>query len=251
MNRLTTDSDGAFAPGKLAAAVAGVAFLATVVVLAVLQAGLAANLAAAAVVAGATAVVIYALLLVPLRTHLEERLARARSEVVAEPADPSIDPLTHALSRRGITVALLELMALADRYNHKLSIAMVAIDRLEQINLEQGEAVGDELLVAVAEALADTLRMPDRVGRYSGNAFLLVLPETALPDACKLAERIRALAEHVSVGEGEGHVVSTLSIGVTDFRRGEDLELVVSRAERAIVEARGKGYNSVVCAQAA
>jgi len=246
-----TDINGALSPARLAGTIAAVAFAASAVVLMALHGGLATTLAGAALVAAVCGGVIYAWLLVPLRAHFEDRLAQARDEPGADPVDPSVDSLTRTLNRRGITVALLELMALADRYGHRLSVAMVAIDRLEQVNLEQGTEAGDRMLVAVAETLTSTLRMPDRVGRYSGNEFLIILPETLLNDACRLAERIRAEAEHIAVTVGDEQVFSTLSIGVTEFRRGEDLELFVSRAERAIVEAKGKGYNSVVCAQAA
>ena len=246
-----TDTEGGFSPARLAGAIAAVAFAASAVVLATVHGGLGTVVAGSALVAVVSGGAIYAWLLLPLRTHFEDRLALARDEPRGEPLDPSVDSLTRTLNRRGATVALLELMALADRYGHRLSVAMVAIDRLEQINQEQGTPAGDQMLVSVAETLANTLRMPDRVGRYSGNEYLLILPETVLEDACRLAERIRGEAEHMAVKIGDEQVYSTLSIGVTEFRRGEDLELFVSRAERAIVEARGKGYNSVVCAQAA
>jgi len=252
MLSLITESDGSLSPARTATALGVAVYAAAAVVLAVLQVGLTATLAGALVVAAAGAGIAWALWLEPLRGHIAAQVLRARGEApAAEPVDPSIDPLTRTLNRRGVTIALLELMALADRYNHRLSVAMVAIDRLEQVNTEHGQDTGDRMLVAVAETLADTLRMPDRVGRYSGNEFLLVLPETALDDACRLAERLRGEAEHISVAAGEEKVISTLSIGVTEFRRGEDLELFVSRAEGAIVEARGKGYNTVVCADAA
>jgi diguanylate cyclase (GGDEF)-like protein len=181
------------------------------------------------------------------------RAARAApTQVVAPPpavvsARDNIDSVTRTLDRRGITIALLDLMALADRYRHELSIAMVDIDRLGQINAEHGNEAGDRVLSAIAGVLADALRMPDRVGRYSANEFLLILPETGLTAGRKLAERIRRTASETGV-DVDGHSIhTTISVGVTHFHPGEDLEQFVNRAEKAIHDAKERGRNCVVC----
>jgi diguanylate cyclase (GGDEF)-like protein len=166
---------------------------------------------------------------------------------VAGSTPDNIDAVTRTLDRRGITIALLNLMALADRYRHELSIAMVDIDRLGQINAEHGNEAGDRVLGTIAGMLADALRMPDHVGRYSANEFLLILPETGLTAGRKLAERIRTAAADTGIDVDGRAVRTTISVGVTQFHPGEDLEQFVSRAEKAIRDAKAKGRNCVVC----
>ncbi len=195
--------------------------------------------------------VVLTVVLVPLLHRLAGRRWR-RTPAPALADDGSItDPLTRTLNRRGITIGLLDLMALADRYGHHLSVAMVDVDHLGQVNARHGKAAGDRVVAALAEVLADALRMPDRVGRYTDNEFLLVLPETRLEAACKLGERIRGNAA-ANVTEVAGKPLkTTISVGVTEFRPGEDLEQLVSRVEGALQEAKAKGRNCVVCAGAA
>ncbi|NOZ11156.1 MAG: GGDEF domain-containing protein [Gammaproteobacteria bacterium] len=164
--------------------------------------------------------------------------------------DSITDPLTRTLNRRGITIGLLDLMALADRYGHQLSIAILDVDRLSQVNQQYGDAAGDRTVSAVAAILADALRMPDRVGRYTDNEFLLVLPETQLEAACKLGERVRTNTAEADIELSDQTIKTTVSVGVTEFRPGEDLEHLISRAEGALHQAKADGRDCVVCTRA-
>lgn len=188
--------------------------------------------------------------LVPLFHVLAGRWHRVSAPSLGA-GDSITDPLTRTLNRRGITIALLDLMALADRYGHHLSVAMVDVDHLGQVNARHGKAAGDRVVAGLAEVLADALRMPDRVGRYTENEFLLVLPETRLEAACKLGERIRANVADSESAAGDKVLKTTISVGVTEFRPGEDLEQLVSRAEGALQAAKAQGRNCVVCNGAA
>jgi len=161
-------------------------------------------------------------------------------------ADTVTDPLTHILNRRGITMGVLEAMAQAERYNTKLSIAMVDIDRFKRVNEDFGEKSGDKVLADVAAVMADSLRMPDKVGRYAGEEFMVVLPHTGLAAARKIAERIRSNVANAKLSVNGKRASLTVSIGVTQYAKGADLELLLSRANAAVEEAKRDKGNRVV-----
>jgi diguanylate cyclase (GGDEF)-like protein len=156
------------------------------------------------------------------------------------------DPLTHVMNRRGITMGVLEAMAQAERYNTPLSVAMVDVDRLQRVNDQFGRSAGDKALADIAGVLADTLRMPDKVGRYGGEEFLLVLPHTGLTQARKIAERIHGGVGNAKLSANGKRVSLTVSIGVTQYTKGKDLEHLLSRANAAVMEAKRDGGNRVV-----
>jgi len=160
---------------------------------------------------------------------------------------PIVDPMTGTFNRRGITITLLELMALAGRYGRKLSVAMIGIDHLSQVKNEYGPTVGDVAVESIAETLGETLRMPDRVGRYAKDEFLLVLPETDLESARQIAERIRQAAAETEIRTGVRKKVQlTISVGLTQYREGEDIEHLVSRATKLMSNAKDSGNNQVI-----
>lgn len=155
------------------------------------------------------------------------------------------DKLTHVMNRRGITMGVLEAMAQAERYNTPLSIATVDIDHFQRVNDELGKEAGDKVLADLAGVLADTLRMPDKVGRYGGEEFLVVLPHTSLTQARKIAERVCSAVGNSKLGNGK-RVNLTVSVGVTQYTKGADLEHLLTRANAAVQEAKRDGGNRVV-----
>lgn len=188
---------------------------------------------------------IYWLVLRPIRLEYQRRLeAETRAEDLSKLA--ITDALTRCMNRRGITVALLDAMAQAERYGTPLSVALGDIDNFKPINDQYGHEAGDKVLVSVASVLADSLRMPDKVGRYGGEEFLIILPHTNMAQAKKIVDRIRA-----SVGNARTPVTPdkklkvTISMGVTQFKKGEDLEQLLSRADQALYASKQAGRNRV------
>lgn len=159
------------------------------------------------------------------------------------------DSLTHIMNRRGITMGVLEAMAQAERYNTKLSIAMVDVDHFKRINQEFGERNGDKALADLAAVLADSLRMPDKVGRYGGEEFMVVLPHTGLVAARKIAERIRVNVANAKFNVDGKRTSLTVSIGITQYVKGADLELLLSRANAAVEEAKSDDGNRVIASK--
>lgn len=197
----------------------------------------------AVLVAGAaSAALAFGLVVRPLARSYEANLrARARSA-----APSTVDTLTRIPNRRGITASLLDAMAYAGRYGHPLSVALVDVDLLRELNREAGRKAGDKALQAVAAVFADTLRMPDRAGRYGDEEFLVILPNTSLKNAAKIAERIREGVESAEASVGGKKLPVTVSIGASQFRKGEDLERFLSRVDKALDQAKSGGRNRVV-----
>ena len=205
--------------------------------------------AAAGLGSGATAVVMallaamlaHALVLTPL-----SRLQDVTEAPKARSTEPTtVDALTRIPNRRGITANLLDAMAYANRYGHPLSVALVDLDLLRDINAGLGRKAGDKALQSVARVFTDALRMPDRAGRYGGEEFMVILPNTLLKNAVKIAERIRDGVESIEVAAGGRKLPVTVSIGVAQFHKGEDLEHFLSRADKALSDAKMSGRNRV------
>jgi diguanylate cyclase len=179
----------------------------------------------------------YFLILIPLRREFEMRLdAERRAATAARLA--VTDPLTEALNRRGIKARLLEAMAQADRYQRPLSVAMLDLDGFKQINDRYGHTAGDEALCQVVAAVRRTLRTPDWLGRYGGDEFLLVLPETTLPAARALSTRIREVLSGTDLVADGRRLHLSASIGEVEFERGEALEALLERVDRALLEVK-------------
>lgn len=188
---------------------------------------------------------IYWLVAAPIRREYDMRqYAERRAAELGEQA--ITDSLTGTRNRRGITISALEAMAHAERYGHPLSVAMADVDHFKEVNDTHGHKAGDRVLQGVAAILTEALRLPDKVGRYGGEEFLLVLPETALEETSKITERVRQQVSEAEFDIGDRKVKLTISIGAALFEKGEDLEQLVSRADRALYRAKETGRDSVV-----
>lgn len=155
------------------------------------------------------------------------------------------DPLTRIMNRRGVTISLLEAMAYAERYENALSIAMIDINQFDEINNQHGREIGNKVLVEIAAVIGDAVRMPDKMGRYAGEEFLLILPATDVTDAKLISERIAASVADLKIQASED-VRCTVSIGVAQFRRGEDLEQLMSRVSDILARAKQSSSGSVL-----
>ncbi|MDH3637248.1 MAG: GGDEF domain-containing protein [Gammaproteobacteria bacterium] len=151
------------------------------------------------------------------------------------------------LDERGITIKLIELMALSGRYGNPLSVALVGVDHLAQLEEQYGTEVAECAADAVAEVLSETLRMPDHVGRVQENRFLVILPETTLRGARQIGERIRKAVARTEVPVDDRRRASlTVSIGVSLFRDGDDLEQLLTRVHKVLQQAKIQGRNRVI-----
>jgi diguanylate cyclase (GGDEF)-like protein len=157
----------------------------------------------------------------------------------------SRDGLTGALNRRAIVQTLTDALGRLGHGQHA-AVLLVDMDHFKAVNDRHGHAVGDEVLRRFVVAAASTLRASDRLGRYGGEEFLLVLPsvtgaDSALSIAQRLCETIAAQDWHpVAAG-----LNITVSVGVTLARCGEPAEAVVARADQALYRTKDEGRNGV------
>ena len=236
----------------------GLAVWRTLLVLAFLTAISAVIAVSAGMSSGATAAImvllavtlVHALVLTPVaRMTLAGTTASKGKTGVSDP-DPD-DAVSGIASRRGITAALLNAMAYANRYNHPLTVAKVEIELLRDIGSALGRRAGDRALQTVASVFLETLRMPDRAGRYGDEDFLVILPNTLLKNANQIAERIRNRIEHVEASSGRSKLPLTVNIGIAQFRKGEDLERFLSRVDKALSDAKKSGHKRSPAARTA
>lgn len=162
------------------------------------------------------------------------------------------DDLTGLLNRRVITEILQKLKARADRTGETFSVCIIDLDNFKDVNDVYGHLTGDRVLVEFANTVSRELRGMDLVmridtvfGRYGGEEFILLLPETDMPGALRCAERLRGRQSTTHI-DPNGHVPRcTLSAGVAEYRPGEDIESILRRADRALYAAKHAGRNRV------
>lgn len=195
-------------------------------------------------------------LLVRVRTHLElkymrEQLKKALQEQAQLTKDlqnlANTDPLTGVWNRRYLLTLCEAEIERASRYNHLFSVLMLDLDRFKQINDIYGHAVGDEVLIGMTNIVKNSLRKVDFWGRFGGEEFVVILPETNLDSAVGVAERIRETLEKTEFPIQEKQVKITVSIGVSTYQlEDQKIDLVLQRADKALYQAKNQGRNRVV-----
>lgn len=236
------NGDGSYSAKRTLGALLLLAVVCTAVTWAIANALGSASWLAALLVAVVNAAVALALVVSPLARSYEASLkARPRTT-----ATSTVDSLTHIPNRRGITSSLLDAMAYANRYGHPLSVALVDLDLLRELNRQLSRKAGDKALQTVASVFTDTLRMPDRAGRYGDEEFLVIMPNTTIKNASKIAERIREGVEDADCVYNGQKIPVTVSIGTSQYRKSEDLERFLSRVDKALTMAKTSGRNRVV-----
>ena len=162
------------------------------------------------------------------------------------------DPLTCVSNRRHFTAVAERDIALARRHGRPLSVLMVDIDHFKAVNDTEGHAIGDEVLRTLAEVFQSVLRTTDHLGRFGGEEFVVLLPDTALEGGAASAERLRAaVAATTLTGRNGQPFTCTVSVGVAEWcPEDASVEDALKRADTALYEAKSAGRNAVRCAPA-
>lgn len=157
------------------------------------------------------------------------------------------DSLTGLLNRRALVESLEYEIDRSKRYGAELSLIICDMDYFKEINDTYGHVAGDAALQVVSRAIRDSLRGTDLTGRYGGDEFMVILPETPFAGAKNFAERIRLSVKKADIAITENHNIKmSLSLGVTCFNAASDnLDLLVKRADSALYEAKKIGGNAV------
>jgi len=156
------------------------------------------------------------------------------------------DGLTGLFNRRHFFELALRELALSRRRSGPLTAVMLDIDHFKQINDRHGHPVGDQVIATVAQRLAATVRGTDVLGRYGGEEFAVLLPDTGDDGSGILAERLRAAVGDRPVETDAGPLTVTVSVGVASRDTDMSVAELLGRADRALYQAKEGGRNRVV-----
>jgi len=157
------------------------------------------------------------------------------------------DSLTGCFNRR-YAIEQLEIEAKRAARGGALALCLADLDAFKAINDTLGHGVGDKVLRQFADAASSMLRPTDFIARFGGEEFLFVFSGTDRDGAAAVADRIRRAAENIEIeGASDGKRV-TVSIGVAEHRKGNTIDDTLSRADRALYQAKREGANRVVAA---
>ncbi len=161
------------------------------------------------------------------------------------------DALTGLTNRRHFQLMANAEVQRAQRYQRPVTVGMADLDNFKHLNDTYGHAAGDAVLRAFAQLMRDSFRQSDLIGRYGGEEFAFLFPESTLAEAYIQAERLRQRCAGFDVTLPDGRVVRvTMSIGLADAS-ASSLEVALNRADDALYEAKRNGRNRVVLAPGA
>ena len=172
---------------------------------------------------------------------LKNKMSRYRDEALK-------DPLTGIDNRRGLDQKMELAIEEANTGNHPLCLIMADIDHFKKVNDTHGHLVGDNVLRMVASTIKNSIKGQDIVARIGGEEFCMLLPNTPVDGAMKLADNIRQAFEQLdlkkkSTGESLGKI--TMSFGVTLYSKGENIEEFFNRGDKAMYKSKTTGRNKV------
>jgi diguanylate cyclase (GGDEF)-like protein len=177
------------------------------------------------------------------QSGLKLKEAYRRIEELAE-----LDELTGSYNRRCIMRMLGEEIARSRRIEAPCSIALIDLDWFKRINDAYGHPTGDEVLRTFAITTFANIRNIDRFGRYGGEEFLLVLPDTRADRATQILERLREIIADLDWSAFSPGMRVTISAGVTMLRPDETADTFLARADGALYAAKARGRNRIATA---
>ncbi|MDP8567514.1 GGDEF domain-containing protein [Methylophilus aquaticus] len=186
-----------------------------------------------------------------LETSAEE-MVRLKDEITKARQEAISDGLTGLINRKGFDAALGQCLSSyelqLDNLQKPPCLLLADIDYFKKINDSYGHLFGDKVIKAVAQILQSAGAAHQTAARYGGEEFVLLLPETSLEIAEKIAEDIRKKVEKITIKNSVSQAqISniTISLGVTPYLHGESPESFISRADQALYASKAKGRNQV------
>lgn len=189
-------------------------------------------------------------------SHLNNELMNVQRELAKKNAELErlyaevqrlsvIDPLTDVYNRRGFFDLADREVTRAKRYGNPVSVILFDLDHFKKVNDTYGHPVGDIVLAETAARCRKHLRNVDILGRYGGEEFSVLLPETNLDQARIVADRLRVIASQ-PIDTGETSLLITISLGLTALDDEKaDLQILLQRADGALYQAKDSGRNQV------
>lgn len=188
--------------------------------------------------------------------QLETRLQDSTSEIFnlqqsvkTIQAEAMKDPLTGIANRATFDRAMVESIAVAKATDEAMSLLMTDIDHFKTFNDTHGHQTGDQVLRLVAEVMNANVKGQDTLSRYGGEEFAIILPQTALEDACMLGDRIRRAVSSRRLKKrrtDEDLGAVTMSIGVAVLHNSDTVESLIERADKCLYLAKENGRDQIV-----
>lgn len=150
----------------------------------------------------------------------------------------TIDSLTQISNRHATQIFLDKEVSRAQRNKGKFSILLIDLDNFKPINDKYGHAIGDFVLIKTAQIFLSTIRKQDIVGRWGGDEFLIISPDTTIENTVILAERLRSEISATEFKDSNVSVKITLSLGITSSNPSESMDVILKKADTALYMAK-------------
>ncbi|QHF42327.1 hypothetical protein PspS35_00425 [Pseudomonas sp. S35] len=180
--------------------------------------------------------------------NMEQEAQGYREHLEVQRQKALIDPLTGLPNRAAWSERLDHEVNAWHQHGNSLSLAMLDLDHFKRINDGYGHLAGDKVLKIIANVLRKRLRPSDFIARFGGEEFVLLMPNSSLPDALGVGEVLRAAIEACPFHFKGEPVTITVSMGVAQFQPGERSDLALKRADEALYRAKAAGRNQVQAA---
>ncbi len=157
-----------------------------------------------------------------------------------------VDGLTGLYLKRYFLGKLYSEIERAKRYKNDFYLMMLDIDHFKNINDTYGHLIGDEVLVATAKTISSSVRKSDIVGRYGGEEFIIILPAITQDKVLEIAENIRKNLKNISFTGNNKPFFVTISIGISKYDKGTDIDTLIGNADNALYKAKNSGRDNIV-----
>jgi diguanylate cyclase (GGDEF)-like protein/PAS domain S-box-containing protein len=157
----------------------------------------------------------------------------------------STDAMTHASNRSHLLASAENEIRRAHRYGHPLALLILDVDKLKEINDENGHVAGDKAICRVAETCRECMRSSDLLGRFGGDEFVILMPQVDLEAAHRLGERISAALAASPIDSEAQPIVVSACFGAAQLEPSDTLNELLRRADRALYRAKSEGAGRV------
>jgi len=174
---------------------------------------------------------------------MEKKIRDQEDELQELSRQTSIDPLTLVANRAAFDARLAEEISRSERYKRTFSLIMIDLDHFKNVNDSFGHQAGDRVLRAFGKILDSKTRLSDFVARFGGEEFVVILPDTRLSTAVKVADKVRVYFERTTFHVDKDRLKITASFGVSQLADEDTAETIIKRADRALYLAKLDGRN--------
>ncbi|NNJ91619.1 MAG: GGDEF domain-containing protein, partial [Gammaproteobacteria bacterium] len=171
------------------------------------------------------------------KSHILTFLKKRQLERIA-----TTDGLTGLYNRLKIEQLINEEVDRAIRYKRRFSLVLLDLDHFKNVNDQFGHHVGDVVLKEFSAVLVSEVRKVDEVARWGGEEFVILLPETSIDEAHNVSEHVRSKVENYQFAIIKN---LTVSIGISEYISGDNLQSIINRADKALYEAKTNGRNQI------